>query len=122
MQDWSGDPLRPTPQLVPGTVSLFNGSGEHAGQRCASGTFLSQGAGMAEIVLQAQDRFGNGVLSHQFLAGWMNIERPSIAGGGDFAAGGPGREVTVTVKGDLPMNGFGHIAGSVVLPADWAML
>jgi hypothetical protein len=121
VEDWSGDPLR-LPTLVPGTVALFNGSGQHAGQRCASGTFLTQGAGMALIKLAAQNSTGGGVLAHQFFAGWMNIEKPSISGGGDFNAGGPGREVIATVKGDMPMNGFGGINGNLVLPDQWATL
>src|SRR4051812_31915950 len=54
VEDWSGDPLR-TPQEVPGSVSLFTGTGEHAGQQCAAGSFITQGAGMAQIRLIGQD-------------------------------------------------------------------
>jgi hypothetical protein len=116
--DWSGDPLR-TPALVPGSVSLFAGSG---GQSCAAGSFLTQGAGMAQIRLIGTDGTGRAVYSRDYLSGWMNIETPSISGGGDFTAGGKSGEIIATIKGDMPMNGFGGIAGSVTLPDDWATL
>jgi len=121
VEDWSGDPFN-KPSLAAHTTAFFTGTGDHEGEACVRATFLSQYAGMAVIKLKVSDDRGAVILDHQFLAGWMNIEKPTLAGGGDFVAGSAGRELTVNVKGDIPMNGMGGIDGSVVLPDDWAAL
>ena len=139
VEDWSG-PQFDRPQLETSTVRFFNGNGEYAGEPCVKADFVSLKAGLAQIKLVVTDaRTGNPVLKHQFLAGWLGLNTPTIrelsaadqpGGGGAlgdptgdgrfFARGLPGR-VQVQVTGNLPLgNNFTELGlpASINLPTE----
>jgi len=139
VEDWSG-PQFDRPQLETSTVRFFFGNGEYAGDPCVKADFVSLKAGLAQIKLVVTDaRTGNPVLKHQFLAGWLGLNTPTIrelgsttqpggggalgdpTGDGRFFAGGlPGR-VQVQVTGNLPLgNNFTELGlpASINLPTE----
>src|SRR4051812_23844665 len=139
VEDWSGYPFTP-PQLEASTVKFFTGNGEYRGAPCVKADFVSLKAGLAQIKLVISDaRTGNPVLKHQFLAGWLGLNTPTIkelsatdqpggggvlgdpSGNGVFTAGGlPGR-VQVRVTGNLPLgNNFSELGlgTSINLPTE----
>jgi hypothetical protein len=83
------------------------------------------------------------VMQHQWLAGWMNLQAPSLdevssinpavnpeglgdpKGDGNFVAGGADGQVRAVVTGTIPLNsdysGLG-LGSSITLPTDWAAL
>jgi hypothetical protein len=140
VEDWSGYPFQP-PQLETSTVKFFRGNNEYFGAPCVKADFVSLKAGLAQIKLVITDtRTGNPVLKHQFLAGWLALNTPTIRelsatsqpggggvlgdplGDGRFVAGGlPGR-VQVQVTGHLPLdNNFRELglpAAGINLPTE----
>jgi hypothetical protein len=139
VEDWSGYPFQP-PQLEPSTVKFFWGNGEYYGDPCVKADFVSLKAGLAQIKLVITDnRSGDPLIKHQFLAGWLGLNTPSIrevssttspggggvlgdpAGDGNFVAGGAPGRVQVTVTGNLPLgNNFTELGlpASINLPAE----
>jgi hypothetical protein len=139
VEDWSGQFFQP-PQLEASTVTFFRGNNEYNGAPCVKADFVSLKAGLAQIKLVISDaRTGNPVLKHQFLAGWLGLNTPtirelaatSVPGGGGvlgdpagdgilFAGGAPGR-VQVQVTGNLPLgNNFTELRlpASINLPTE----
>jgi hypothetical protein len=158
LQDWSGtsQAVSQQPQLEPSTVRVFWSS--TLGEVCAQGDFVSLFPGMSRVELDVVDTTGvlgfdtsgpsDPVLKHQFLAGWMTLNDPSLtemkssdfigtaqaeaarelgdpSGDGEFAAGGNSGYLDVKVTGSMPMTGpWADLVGasSVTLPNDWVTL
>lgn len=157
VEDWSGDPGF-KPQIEDPTVKLFFAVSNRQVYFCAAGDAISLDPGMARIELDITDNAGvlglpglgpaNPVLKHQFLAGWMTLNDPSLkemaasdfpnsaqanaagflgdpSGNGHFTAGGNPGILDVNVTGSMPMNGnWSGLIGksSVTLPNDWPLL
>lgn len=156
VEDWSGDNT-PDPTINPATVNIFYSSDFDggAGGFCAEGDVLSMNPGMARIELDVTgftvpsgtpDYNGPSepFLAHEFLAGWMTLNQPSLAemGSGSFGSpdatsindpNGTGNPVAgnnpayldVHVTGTMPIDGpMENIVGtdSVTLPQDWTTL
>ncbi len=156
VEDWSGDPNF-KPQIEDPTVKLF--FSYNRDQVCAQGDAIALDPGLARIELDVTDNAGvlglpslggpaDPVLKHQFLAGWMTLNDPSLTelGASDFAASAqsaassalgdpkgdghftPGNKpgiLSVKVSGSIPMTGkWATLIGksSVTLPDDWATL
>jgi len=139
VEDWSGYPFTP-PALETSTVKFFTGNGEYRGAPCVKADFVSLKAGLAQIKLVITDaRTGNPVLKHQFLAGWLGLNTPTIrelsstdqpggggtlgdpTGNGVFTAGGAPGRVQVRVTGNLPLgNNFTELGlpASINLPTE----
>lgn len=153
VEDWSGTSSDPNlgPQIEPSTVKLFFSDGAF----CAEGDAVSLYPGMSRIELDIIDNTGqlgydpaSPVLKHQFLAGWMTLNDPSLTemaatsftstaqveaarelgdptGNGEFNAGGGSGYLDVRVTGSMPMTGaWASLVGasSVTLPNDWVTL
>jgi hypothetical protein len=152
VEDWSGDPNF-KPQIEPSTVKLFYADGALCGMADAISLYPGMARIEADVVVNSGGRWlGYGpaqtVLKHQFLAGWMTLNKPSLtelsassfastaqaeaamelgdpSGNGEFMAGNMPGYLSVKVTGSMPMNGaWGTLIGksSVTLPADWALL
>jgi hypothetical protein len=155
VEDWSGDSSS-KPQVEDPTVKLFFSRSRD--QVCAQGDAISLDPGMARIELDVTDDAGvlgvlgggpaQPVVKHQFLAGWMTINRPSLrelaasdfarsataaatnvlgdpAGDGHFVAGAKPGILGVNVTGSMPMNAkWAALVGAstVTLPNDWSTL
>jgi hypothetical protein len=139
VEDWSGQFFTP-PQLEASTVKFFTGNNEYRGAPCVKADFVSLKAGLAQIKLVITDaKTGNPVLKHQFLAGWLGLNTPSIkelsstdqpggggvlgdpSGNGVFTAGGAPGRVQVRVTGNLPLgNNFSELGlgTSINLPTE----
>jgi hypothetical protein len=140
VEDWSGYPFQP-PQLEPSTVKFFRGNNEYRGDLCVKADFVSLKAGLAQIKLVVSDaRSGDPLLKHQFLAGWLSLNTPTIrevastttpggggvlgdpTGDGVFYAGGDPGRVQVFVTGHLPLdNNFRELglpAAGINLPTE----
>ncbi len=143
VEDWSGYPFQP-PQLEKSTVAFFRGNNEYWGAPCVKASFASLKAGLAQIKLVISDaRTGNPVVKHQFLAGWLSINTPTLrevsaaigptdppggggvlgdpAGDGIFIAGSAPGRVQVHVTGNLPLgNNFTELGlpASINLPTE----
>jgi hypothetical protein len=139
VEDWSGQFFTP-PQLEASTVKFFTGNNEYRGAPCVKADFVSLKAGLAQIKLVITDaRTGNPVLKHQFLAGWLGLNTPTIrelsstdqpggggvlgdpTGNGVFTAGGAPGRVQVRVTGNLPLgNNFSELGlgASINLPTE----
>jgi hypothetical protein len=153
VEDWSGTSSDPNdnPQIEPSTVKLFFADGEF----CAEGDAVSLYPGMARIELDIVDNTGqlgydpaSPVLKHQFLAGWMTLNDPSLhemaatdftstaqaeaaaelgdpSGNGEFNAGGGSGYLDVKVTGSMPINADWQNLGlpaTITLPNDWVTL
>ncbi len=155
VEDWSG--AATLPQVEPNTVGVYYSS--TLGEVCAEGDVVSLFPGMARIELDVADPANvlglstdggsaDPVLKHQFLAGWMTLNTPTLSemssssftssaqseaarelgdpsGNGQFNAGGGSGYLDVTVTGSMPMDGpWAGLVGapSVTLPGDWAKL
>jgi len=139
VEDWSGQFFTP-PQLEASTVKFFYGNNEYRGAPCVKADFVSLKAGLAQIKLVITDaRTGNPIVKHQFLAGWLGLNTPSIkelsstdqpggggvlgdpTGNGVFVAGGAPGRVQVRVTGNLPLgNNFSELGlgTSINLPTE----
>ncbi len=139
VEDWSGYPFTP-PALETSTVKFFMGNGEYRGDPCVKADFVSLKAGLAQIKLVISDaKTGNPVVKHQFLAGWLSLNTPTIhelsstdqpggggvlgdpTGNGVFNAGGAPGRVQVRVTGNLPLgNNFSELGlgASINLPTE----
>jgi hypothetical protein len=139
VEDWSGYPFQP-PQLEKSTVASFRGNGEYWGAPCVKASFVSLKAGLAQIKLVISDsRTGNPVVKHQFLAGWLALNTPTIrevsaatgatdppggggvlgdpAGDGIFIAGSAPGRVQIQVTGFLPLgNNFTELGLPTTCP------
>ena len=162
IEDWSGDPnFKPTVEdgsngTGSGTVGVF--WSRALGELCARGDLISLYPGMARVeldIIDANDVLqffgwdpGVPVIKHQFLAGWMTLNTPTLSelsassfastaqseaaaemgdpsGNGQFDAGIKPGYLDVSVTGSIPMNGaWQQLLGqsSVTLPGDWALL
>jgi hypothetical protein len=154
VEDWSG--AGQAPQIEDPTVKLFYSY--TLGEVCAMGDAISLDPGLARIELDVTDNAGvlgfpgwgpaDPVLKHQFLAGWMTLNDPTLnemsssdfastaqsaaanflgdpSGNGEFNPGNKPGILDVHVTGNLPLNGaLGALVGasSVTLPNDWAKL
>jgi hypothetical protein len=154
VEDWSG--TAQPPQVEDPTVKLYYSASR--GEVCAQGDVVSLFPGMARVELDVVDNAGvlglpgSGsavpVLKHQFLAGWMTLNTPTLrelgatdfastaqaeaarelgdpSGNGEFNAGGGSGYLSVKVTGSMPMSGAwsGLVgASSVTLPTDWVKL
>jgi hypothetical protein len=154
VEDWSG--TSQAPQIEDPTVKLFYSY--TLGEVCAMGDAISLDPGLARIELDVTDNAGvlgfpgwgpaDPVLKHQFLAGWMTLNDPTLSelsssdfastaqsaaanflgdpsGNGEFNPGNKPGILDVKVTGNLPLNGpLGPLVGasSVTLPNDWAQL
>ncbi len=154
VEDWSGGAT--LPQMEPNTVRVYDS--QTLNEVCAQGDVVSLYPGMARVELDIVDP-GNvlglagptgqqPVVKHQFLAGWMTLNTPTLTemsqssftssaqgeagrelgdptGNGRFAAGAGSGYLDVTVTGSMPMNGvWGALVGkpTVTLPGDWVTL
>jgi hypothetical protein len=143
IDSWSGDP-NSKPQIEQSTVQLVTVDGVD----CAVGDAIAFDPGMARIELDVTDGINVTVLKHQFLAGWMTLNKPTLtelgsgdfastaqsaaaaflgdpAGDGHFIAGDKPGILSAKVTGTMPMNGtWAALVGapSVTLPGDWVML
>ncbi len=101
VEDWSGDPNF-KPQIEDPTVKLF--FSRTRDQVCAQGDAIALDPGMARIELDVTDSAGvlglpsgggpaDPMLKHQFLAGWMTLNDPSLKelAASDFAEHGEDR-------------------------------
>jgi hypothetical protein len=154
VEDWSGSGQ--APQIEQPTVKLFYSY--TLGEVCAMGDAISLDPGLARIELDVTDNAGvlgfpgwgpaDPVLKHQFLAGWMTLNDPTLSelsssdfastaqsaaanylgdpsGNGEFNPGNKPGILDVRVTGNLPLGGpLGTLVGasSVTLPNDWAEL
>jgi hypothetical protein len=152
VEDWSSSStdIEKRAQIEDGTQSIFI----HSGEACASADAVSLYPGMARIEMDVVDGTGqlgydpaSPVLKHQFLAGWMTLNKPSLAemssasfastaqaeaakelgdpsGNGEFNAGGGDGYLDVKVTGSMPTDAWEGLGlpASVTLPADWATL
>jgi hypothetical protein len=145
VEDWSG-PDGFQPKVEQGTVDFFLSSTDGL---CLKADVVSQRAGLAMIKMVATfDPGADGSIvdiftrseilaKHQFLAGWMNLNTPSLTElpvGGDathlntFDAGrdpSDDGQMQVRVSGNLPLgNGFSELGlgDSLTLPDGWPAL
>jgi hypothetical protein len=124
VEDWSGDSTLSVnkPSLEPGTVRFYT---TDDGDHCVSADFASLKPGLAIIKLVVSDSTGP-LLKHQFLAGWMTLQKPSLTiSSTDFTAGGKNGLLDAYVKGTLPMGqDFTDLGlpSSLTMPDDWASL
>jgi hypothetical protein len=124
VEDWSGDSTLSVnkPSLEPGTVRFYT---TDDGDNCVSADFTSNKPGLAMIKLVVSDSTGP-LLKHQFLAGWMSLQTPSLTvSSTDFTAGGSNGLLDATVKGTLPMGQDFSDTGlpaTLTMPDDWAAL
>ena len=157
VEDWSGTSSNPNlgPQIEPSTVKLFFTDNYGSPAFCAMGDAVSLYPGMARVELDVVDNTGqlgydpaSPVLKHQFLAGWMTLNQPTLSemssrsfastaaaeaaselgdptGSGQFTAGGQTGYLDVHVTGSMPMTGaWSSLVGAstVTLPNDWVTL
>ena len=152
VEDWSSSSadIEKRAQIEDGSQSIFINGGEV----CASADAVSLYPGMARIemdVIDTSRQLGydpsSPVLKHQFLAGWMTLNDPSLTemsassftstaqaeaakelgdptGNGEFNAGGGDGYLDVKVTGSMPTDAWSGLGlpASVTLPADWPML
>jgi hypothetical protein len=142
VEDWSGpNPDRAKPVVVNGSTMFFS-SGSDAGLNCVRTTLASVKPGLAQVKLVVSNATGDQVLTHDFIAGWMGLNKPTIhqiaaadqtggtglgdpLGDGSFTAGGAAGRVQVTVTGTIPLLGNYSELGlgdHVTMPQDWAAL
>src|SRR5512142_2193065 len=83
VESWSGDPSS-KPQIEQSTVQLVP-IGDVV---CAVGDAIAFDPGMARIELDVTNGINVTALKHQFLAGWMTLNTPTLAelGAGAFAS------------------------------------
>jgi hypothetical protein len=101
---------------------------------CAEADVEASSAGLARIQMDVNYNTGatHGPvyldLAHEFYAGWMTLNQPSLTGGGSANAGGANVPLDVKVTGTIPLNnGNSGIAGevgqsSLTMPNDWALM
>jgi hypothetical protein len=152
VEDWSSGSadIEKRAQIEDGSQSLFI----HSGEACASASAVSLYPGMARIEMDVIDKTrqlgydpSSPVLKHQFLAGWMTLNKPSLnemsaasfastaqaeaakelgdpSGNGEFNAGGSDGYLDVKVTGSMPTDAWTGLGlpASVTLPNDWATL
>ena len=152
VEDWSSGSadIEKRAQIEDGSQSLFI----HSGEACASADAVSLYPGMARIEMDVIDKTrqlgydpSSPVLKHQFLAGWMTLNKPSLnemsaasfastaqaeaakelgdpSGNGEFNAGGSDGYLDVKVTGSMPTDAWTGLGlpASVTLPNDWATL
>jgi hypothetical protein len=161
IESWTGDHTDTTtaPQFQSPTIKLFISQNfdQGAGGICAMGDVVANTPGLARIELDVtglavpngQGGYGPAIpfLAHEFLAGWMQLNQPSLThmGSSDFA-GNPGPTqindgtgsgnptagntpdyLDVKVTGTIPLSGNPQIEqtvgqASVTLPQDWPVL
>jgi hypothetical protein len=145
LEDWSGDPANgsvPVPQEMLGARHFYNG--------CVYTDFVSQKAGVAFIKLVVSNGAdsaspGTNLYEKQFMVGWMELNTPTVTGGGSVNAGDIGRlrefvlgcdpystcdpnsdprhRITAVVKGTIPLKAnFSEwgLGDHLTLPDDWA--
>jgi hypothetical protein len=152
VEDWSDNSadIQKRAQIEDGSQSIFINSG----MACASADAVSLYPGMARIEMDVIDTTrqlgydpSSPVLKHQFLAGWMTLNDPTMtemsassfastaqaeaakelgdpSGNGVFNAGGGSGYLDVHVTGSMPTDawmGLG-LPASVTLPRDWPTL
>jgi hypothetical protein len=161
IESWTGDHTDQTtaPQFQTPTIKLFISKdfNQGAGGICAMGDVVANTPGLARIELDVtglaqpdgQGGYGPAIpfLAHEFLAGWMQLNQPSLthkassdfvgnpgptqindgSGSGNPTAGGTPDYLDVTVTGTIPLSGNPQIEqmvgqSSVTLPQDWAVL
>jgi hypothetical protein len=152
VEDWStsSSDIQKRAQIEPSTVKIFISDG----QVCAAGDAVSLYPGMARIELDVVGDTGqlgydpaSPLLKHQFLAGWMTLNGPSLTemsagsfvstaqaeaakelgdptGNGEFNAGGKNGYLDVKVTGSMPTDAWTGLGlpASVTLPNDWPTL
>lgn len=156
IESWTGDHTDTTtgPQLQAPTEKLFisRDFGESGGI-CAMADVVANTPGLARIELDVSGLTApNGgpaitFVAHEFLAGWMQLNQPSLShmgsanfagapgagqindgtGSGNPTAGNTPDYLDVKVTGTIPLSGNPQIASmvgqsSVTLPQDWATL
>jgi hypothetical protein len=152
VEDWSSSSadIEKRAQIEQGSVKIFL----HDGQVCAQGDAVSLYPGMARIELDVVGDVGqlgyspaSQLLKHQFLAGWMTFNKPTLSemaassftgtaqaeaarelgdpsGNGEFNAGAADGYLDVHVTGTMPMDAWSGLGlpATVTLPNDWATL
>jgi hypothetical protein len=152
VEDWSDSSadIEKRAQIESSTQKVFI-SGD---QVCASADAVSLYPGMARIELDVVGDVGqlgydpaSPLLKHQFLAGWMTLNDPTMTemsassfastaqaeaarelgdptGNGEFNAGGGSGYLDVHVTGSMPTDAWSGLGlpASVTLPRDWATL
>ncbi|MGA2009616.1 MAG: hypothetical protein ABSH51_03625 [Solirubrobacteraceae bacterium] len=150
VEDWSA--TSQAPQVEQPTVDVYYST--TLGEVCAKGDVVSLYPGMSRVELDIADPTGvlgtaaDPYLKHQFLAGWMTINDPTLTemastdfpasaqpeaaselgdptGNGEFNAGGNGGYLDVKITGSMPMTGaWASLVGesTVTLPNDWVTL
>jgi hypothetical protein len=152
VEDWSDSStdIEKRAQIETGTPKVF----VHDGQACASADAVSLYPGMARIELDVVGDVGqlgydpaSPLLKHQFLAGWMTLNDPTLTemsassfvstaqaeaarelgdptGNGEFNAGGGSGYLDVHVTGSMPTDAWSGLGlpASVTLPRDWPTL
>ncbi len=161
IESWTGDHTDQTtaPQFQTPTIKLFISQDfdQGAGGICAMGDVVANTPGLARIELDVtglaqpdgQGGYGPAIpfLAHEFLAGWMQLNQPSLthmgssnfagdpgptqindgSGSGNPTAGNTPDYLDVKVTGTIPLSGNPQIEqmvgqSSVTLPQDWAVL
>lgn len=165
IESWTGDHTDQTtaPQFQTPTIKLFIsqdfGGPDSGGGICAMGDVVANTPGLARIELDVtglaqpdgQGGYGPAIpfLAHEFLAGWMHLQTPSLThmkssefagnpdplkgqindgtGSGNPSAGNAPDYLGVKVTGTIPLSGNPQIEQmvglpSVTLPQDWATL
>ena len=161
IESWTGDHTDTTtaPQFQTPTIKLFISQNfdQGAGGICAMGDVVANTPGLARIELDVtglaqpngQGGYGPAIpfLAHEFLAGWMQLNTPTLShmgsanfagdpgpsqindgsGSGNPNAGNTPDYLDVKVTGTIPLTGNPQIEqmvgmSSVTLPQDWATL
>ena len=126
VEDFSGDPhYQPHP-----VVGTFSYTTSHNGIQCVRGDYVSNKAGLASIKLVVTDQWGNKVLEHQFLAGWMAIGPTSVTPTDTTVSEPAGNAVsnllTVQASGTIPLDEEWQadwgLPASLTMPNDWPLL